>query len=50
MVYIDNVEITPNPVDVGKEFLIAVTVHEEYENAKRYQNRYPYRYGRKEED
>lgn len=50
MVYIDNVEITPNPVDTGKEILIAVTLHEEYENAKKYGYRYGYRYGEKKGD
>lgn len=50
MVYVDSIDITPNPVDAGKTFLIAVAIHEEYENSKRYGNRYPYRYGGKEEE
>lgn len=47
MVYVDDVKVTPNPVGTGEEFMIEVTLHEEYENAKKYTNRYPYRYGEK---
>lgn len=47
MVYVDDVKVTPNPVETGKTFTIEVTLHEEYENAKKYTNRYPYRYGEK---
>lgn len=46
MVYIDTVEVTPNPVGTGKTFKIIVTLHEEYEKSKRYANQYPYRYGK----
>ena len=46
MVYVDDVNVTPNPVDTGGTITIEVTVHEEYENA----NRYPYRYGKKGEE
>ncbi len=46
MVYVDDVNVTPNPVDTGGTITIEVTVHEEYENAKKYTNRYPYRYGK----
>lgn len=49
MVYVDNIEVTPNPVEVGKPIKIQVTLHEEYENAKRYTYRYPYRYGERKE-
>lgn len=49
MVYIDEIEITPNPVQAGQEIKISVLLHEEYENAKQYPNRYPYRYGQKGE-
>ena len=45
MVYIDDITVTPNPVETGKEFLVEVTIHEEYESSKKYKNRYPYRYG-----
>lgn len=47
MVYVDDVNITPNPAETGQEITIEVTLHEEYENAKKYTNRYPYRYGEK---
>lgn len=48
MVVVDNIEVTPNPVQTGKELTISVTLHEEYENAKRYPYKYPYRYGKKQ--
>lgn len=47
MVYVDGITVTPNPVETGKTFIVEVTIHEEYENSKRYKNRYPYRYGEK---
>lgn len=47
MVYVDDISVTPNPVDTGKSFIIEVMLHEEYENSKKYENRYPYRYGEK---
>lgn len=47
MVYIDTVEVTPNPVDAGKAVTVKISVHEEYEKAKKYENKYPYRYGEK---
>lgn len=47
MVYVDEITVTPNPVDAGKTFVVEVTIHEEYENSKCYKNRYPYRYGEK---
>lgn len=47
MVYVDEIKVTPNPVQNGKPFIIEVTLHEEYESSKRYKNRYPYRYGEK---
>lgn len=49
MVYVDNIEVMPNPVQTGKAFTIEVTLHEEYENSKKYVSRYPYRYGEKGE-
>lgn len=49
MIYIDDIEVTPNPVNTGETFKIQVTLHEEYENAKRYPYRYAYRYGEKKE-
>lgn len=49
MVYIDQISIT-NPVEAGKTITVEITLHEEYENAKRYQNQYPYRYGEKGEE
>lgn len=48
MIYVDEIKVTPNPVDTGKTIKIQVKLHEEYENSKRYPNKYPYRYGRKE--
>ena len=48
MIYIDEIVITPNPVSAGEKFKIEVTLHEEYESAKRYPYRYAYRYGEKE--
>lgn len=47
MVYVDEITVTPNPVDAGKTFVVEVMLHEEFENSKRYKNRYPYRYGEK---
>lgn len=50
MVYVDDIEITPNPVQTGGMLTVEVTLHEEYESAKKYKNRYPYRYGEKGEN
>ncbi|WP_418539837.1 hypothetical protein [Massilistercora timonensis] len=50
MIYIDDIQVTPNPVNTNGTLIIEVTAHEEYENAKRYANRYPYRYGEKGEE
>lgn len=50
MIYVDDIKITPNPVEAGGTITIEVIIHEEYENAKKYANRYPYRYGEKGED
>lgn len=47
MVYIDEITVTPNPVEAGKVFVVEITLHEEFENSKKYINRYPYRYGEK---
>lgn len=49
MVYVDAVSVTPNSVNAGKTFNVTVEVHEEYENSKKYLNKYPYRYGEQEE-
>lgn len=48
MVYIDDIKITPNPATAGKTVIVEVTLHEEYENSKKYAYRYGYRYGKKE--
>lgn len=50
MVYIDNIDITPNPVIVKGQVTIEVTLHEESAGAKKYPYRYPYRYKSKEEN
>lgn len=50
MIYVDDIKITPNPVEAGGTITIEVTIREEYENAKKYANRYPYRYGEKGEN
>ena len=47
MIYIDKLTVSPNPVDEKKEFIITIKIHEEYENAKKYVNQYPHRYGKK---
>lgn len=47
MIYIDSISVTPNPVEVGKQIKIEIKVHEEYDNSKKYESRYPYRYGEK---
>lgn len=47
MVYIDTLTVSPNPVEAKKEFVITIEVREEYENPKKYKNRYPHRYGEK---
>lgn len=47
MVYVDDIKITPNPVGTGEKVKIEVTLHEEYESAKKYTYGYPYRYGEK---
>ena len=49
MIYIDDIKITPNPTEVGTKILIELELHEEYEGAKRYPYKYPYRYGGKGE-
>lgn len=46
-VTIDNVEMDKNIVQVSAEFKISVTLHEDYENSKKYKNKYAYRYGKK---
>ncbi|HIZ80639.1 MAG TPA: hypothetical protein H9722_00915 [Candidatus Mediterraneibacter pullistercoris] len=50
MIYVDDIQITPAQMITGQPFTIEVALHEEYENAKRYENRYPHRYGEKGEE
>ena len=50
MIYIDRFEIHPIIPNTGEEAEITVIYHEEYEGAKRYPNKYPYRYGEKKGD
>lgn len=45
MIYVDSINVTPNPVETGKSIKLAVKIHEEYEGVKKYPYRYPYRYG-----
>lgn len=47
MIHIDDIKVIPNPVETGKTFKVEVSLHEEYENAKKYGYRYGYRYGEK---
>ena len=47
MIHVDEIKVTPNPVEAGKKFKIVVALHETYENAKKYRYRYGYRYGEK---
>ncbi len=47
MIYIDKLTVSPNPVDAKKDFVITIEIREEYENTKKYVNRYPHRYGKK---
>lgn len=49
MIYIDDIQVRPNPVTATEAFVIEVKLHEEYENAKKYTNKYPYRYGEMED-
>lgn len=49
-IFVDDIKISPNPVEVGQPFTAEITLHEEYESAKKYKNRYPYRYGEKGEE
>lgn len=48
MIIVDSIKLNKNPVEVNEQFTVEITLHEEYENAKKYANKYPYRY-RKEE-
>lgn len=49
MLYVDDIIIEPNPVEVGESVTITIVTHETNEGAKRYAYRYPYRYAAKEE-
>lgn len=49
MINVDNIVISPNPVDTGAQYAVEVLLHEEYANAKRYPYKYPYRYGEDKE-
>ena len=42
MINVDNITISPNPVDAGASCTIEVQLHDD--NAKRYPYKYPYRY------
>lgn len=48
MVVIETIDITPNPVEAKGTITISVKLHEEYPDEKKYKNRYPHRYGKKE--
>ena len=48
-VVIDDIMITPNPVETGGSITIEIELHEEYANAKRYAYKYPARYAGREE-
>lgn len=47
MICVDQISITPNPVQAGQKITISLVLHEEYENAKCYPYKYPYRYMKK---
>ncbi len=47
-VVIDNIEITPDPVDAGNTVIIEFELHEVNAGAKRYAYKYPVRYAGKE--
>lgn len=47
-VVIDNIKITPNPVEVGGTITVEIEMHEKYADAKRYAYKYPVRYAGKE--
>lgn len=47
-VIIEELTVTPNPVDAGKTFVITIATREEYPDVKKYDYKYPYRYGEKE--
>lgn len=49
MLYVEDIIIEPNPVEVGEPVTITIVTHETNEGAKRYAYRYPYRYAAKEE-
>lgn len=42
MILIDNITISPNPVDAGELYAIEVQLHDDI--AKRYPYKYPYQY------
>lgn len=45
MIVIESIEITPNPVETNGKISISVKLHEEYADEKKYEYKYPYRYG-----
>lgn len=50
MVYIDNINITPNPVEIKGQLIIEIDLHEESAGAKNYGYKYSYRYKSEEEN
>lgn len=45
MIYVTDLQIEPNPVAAGQEIVVQIEVKELFNSAKRYQGKYPYRYG-----
>lgn len=44
MIYITDLRIEPNPVDAGQTVSVEIEIKEVFKDAKRYSNKYPYRY------
>lgn len=44
MLYITDLRIEPNPVDAGQTLSVEIEIKEIFRDAKRYANKYPYRY------
>lgn len=47
MVVIDDIKITPNPVNINSQFTISIELHEETDT-KKYPYEYPFKYCKKE--
>ncbi len=45
MIYITDIQITPNPVMKEQDVTIEIEIKEVFRDAKRYPGKYPYRYG-----